>query len=72
MENNNFYYLLAKQQFINADSKLRSEYLKLGNDLIMSMKVDKQFNSCPAIQNMKPMDLEDLEKKFGYFLLPES
>ena len=65
MENNNFYYLLTKQLFANGNDKDKMNYLKSYNELILSMKSDKNYNSCPSIQNIKPLSLEDLEKKFN-------
>ena len=65
MENNFFFNLLAKQLFANGNDKDKMNYLKSYNELLSSIKSDKNYNSCPAILNIKPMSLEDLEKKFN-------
>ena len=47
--NNYFYSLLAKDTFSNGNEEDKIKYLNLYNEIILSMKLDKNFNNCSTI-----------------------
>ena len=65
IDNNYFYSLLAKQTFSDGNEEDKIKYLNLYNEILLSMKLDKTFNNCPTVHNLKPEILEDLEKKIN-------